>query len=81
MAHPYEVVSVQRTEPPPGADGSDWHRYVITQGINTINGCRQGTIEAVTEAVQEIVVQLNGRRLNSRGRVQLVITPQKKARD
>jgi hypothetical protein len=79
IAQPYEIVSVHRTEPPPGADGSDWHRYVITQGINTINGCRQGTLEAVTEAVEEIVVQLNGRRLNSRGRVQLIMTPKKKA--
>ena len=79
IAHPYEIASVRRAEAPPGADGSDWHRYVITQGINTINGCRQGTLEAVTEAVKEIVVQLNGRRLNSRGRVQLVIAPQKKA--
>ena len=79
MEHPYEIVSVRRAEPPPGADGSDWHRYVITQGINTINGCRQGSLKAVTEAVEEIVVQLNGRRLNSRGRVQLIITPQKKA--
>ena len=81
MEHPYEIVSVRRTEPPPGAEGSDWHRYVITQGINTINGCRQGNLKAVTEAVEEIVVQLNGRRLNSRGRVQLVITPQKKVQN
>ena len=78
MEHPYEIVSVRRAEPPPGAEDSDWHRYVITQGINTIYGCRQGTLEAVTEAVEEIVVQLNGRRLNSRGRVQLIMTPQKK---
>lgn len=77
IAHPYEIVSVRRAEPPPGADGSDWHRYVITQGTNTINGCRQGTLETVREAVEEIVVQLNGRRLNSRGRVHLIIAPKK----
>ncbi len=79
MEHPYEIVSVRRGEPPPGAEGSDWHCYVIRQGINTINGCRQGNLKAVTEAVEEIVAQLNGRRLNSRGRVHLVMTPQKKA--
>jgi hypothetical protein len=75
MEHPYEVVSVRRTEAPAGAEGSDWHHYVITQGINTIHGCRQGSLTAVTEAVEGIVAQLNGRRLNNRGRVHLVMTP------
>lgn len=77
MGQPYEIVSVQRAEPPPGVEGSDWYRYVITQGSNTINGCRQGNLEAVTLAVEEIVVQLNERRLGKRGRVNLVPTPKK----
>ena len=78
MGQPYEIVSVQRAEPPPGVEGSDWYRYVITQGDNTINGCRQGNLKAVTIAVEEIVVQLNERRLGKRGRVNLVPTPKKK---
>ncbi len=78
MGQPYEIVSVQRAEPPPGLEGSDWYRYVITQGSNTINGCRQGNLKAVTIAVEEIVVQLNERRLGKRGRVNLVPTPKKK---
>jgi len=78
MGQPYEIVSVQRAEPPPGVEGSDWYRYVITQGDNTINGCRQGNLKAVTLAVEEIVVQLNERRLGKRGRVNLVPTPKKK---
>ena len=78
MGQPYEIVSVQRAEPPPGLEGSDWYRYVITQGDNTINGCRQGNLKAVTMAVEEIVVQLNERRLGKRGRVNLVPTPKKK---
>ena len=77
MGQPYEIVSVQRAEPPPGVEGSDWYRYVITQVSNTINGCRQGDLEAVTLAVEEIVVQLNERRLGKRGRVNLVPTPKK----
>ena len=77
MGQPYEIVSVQRAEPPPGLEGSDWYRYVITQGSNTINGCRQGNLKAVTLAVEEIVVQLNERRLGKRGRVNLVPTPKK----
>ncbi len=78
MGHPYEIVSVRRAEPPPGAVGSTWYRYVITQGTNTINGCRQGNLKAVTEAVEEIVTQLNERRLLRRGRVGLVMTSKKK---
>ncbi len=77
MGQPYEIVSVQRAEPPPGLEGSNWYRYVITQGSNTINGCRQGNLQAVTLAVEEIVVQLNERRLGKRGRVNLVPTPKK----
>jgi len=78
LGQPYEIVSVQRAEPPPGTEGSVWHRYEITQGANTINGCRQGDLKTVTEAVEEIVTQLNERRLHRRGRVHLVTTPKKK---
>ena len=78
MGHPYEIVSVRRAEPPPGTEGSVWYRYVITQGTNTINGYRQGNLKAVTQAVEEIVTQLNERRLHRRGRVHLVTTPKKK---
>ena len=60
----YEIVSVQRAEPPPGGKGSNWYRYVIAfEGTNTINGYRQGQLRAVTSAVEEIVAQLNERHL------------------
>jgi len=78
MGQPYEIVSVRSTEAPPGMEGSNWHRYVISQGANIINGCRQGNLKTVTEAVEEIVAQLNERRLHKRGRVHLVTTPKKK---
>ena len=49
---------------PPGAEGPYWYRYVIAfEGINNIHGCRQGGLKAVTRAVEEIVAQLNERRL------------------
>lgn len=79
LGQPYEIVSVRRTDPPPGAEGSNWNRYVIAQGSNTINGYRQGNLKAVTTAVEEIVVQLNERRLGKRGRVHLTPSPKKKA--
>ena len=82
MTQAYEIVSVRRTEPPPGGEGSNWYRYVIAfEGTNTIHGCRQGGLKAVTRAVEEIVAQLNERQLRQsvkRGRVDLVWPPKKK---
>ncbi len=82
LEQPYEVVSVRRAKPPPGAEGSNWHRYVIAfKGTNTIHGCRQGGLKAVTRAVEEIVAQLNerhSRHLTKPGRVNLVWPRKKK---
>lgn len=69
MGQFYEIVSIQRAEPPPGAEGSNWYRYVIAfEGTESIHGCRQGTRKAVTSAVDEIIVQLNERHSKKRGR-------------
>ena len=76
MERPYEIVSIQRAEAPPGTEGSYWYRYVIAfNGSNTIHGCRRGGLKAVTMAVEEIVVQLNERvvHLNKPRRVHLVL--------
>ncbi len=82
MGQPYQIVSVRRAEPPPGAEGSDWHRYVIAfEGTDTISGCREGQLKAVTREVEEIVAQLNERQLKQSGksgRVHLVWPPKKK---
>jgi len=64
MAQPYEIVSVRRVAPPPGGKGSNWYRYVIAfESTNTVHGCRQGGLKAVTREVEEIVAQLNERHL------------------
>ncbi len=80
MAQPYQIVSVRRAEPPPGGKGPNWYRYVIAfEGTNTIHGCRQGGLKAVTRAVEEIIVKLNERHrvpkyaVRDRGRVNLVL--------
>ena len=74
LGQPYEIVSVQRAEPPPGAEGPNWYSYVIAfEGTNNIHGCRQGGLKAVTRAVEEIVAQLNERHLSKPRRVQLVL--------
>jgi hypothetical protein len=65
----YEIVSIQRAEPPPDAKSSNWYRYVIAfEGNDTIHGCRKGSLKAVTSAVEEIIVQLNERHSKKRGR-------------
>ena len=64
MAQAYEIVSILRAEPPPGGKGSNWYRYVVAfEGTNTVHGCRQGGLKAVTREVEEIVAQLNERHL------------------
>lgn len=74
----YEVVSVRRTAAPSGMRGADWYRYVIAfGGSKSIEGCRQGKLSAVTEAVDDIVAQMNERHRGKRGRVHLVSTPKK----
>jgi hypothetical protein len=79
VEHPYEIVSVRRAKAPPGGKGSNWYRYVIAfEGTNTIHGCRQGSLMAVTTAVEEIVAKMNERHLGKLGRVNLIPTPKKK---
>lgn len=74
-ADPYRLVSVLAAPTPSGATGSSWHRYEIRQGFNRIVGYRQGAVEAVTTAIEALVVQLNERRIYSRGRVHIALTP------
>jgi hypothetical protein len=59
---PFRLVSIERTEPPSGAAGKNWHRYTIRQGANAINGYLQGTAAGVKHAAEQIVGQLNERR-------------------
>lgn len=74
---PYKLVSVGRADSPSGAEGSDWHCYVIRQGSNEIRGYRQGTSAAVTSAVEQIVIQLNDRRSNRGRRTHIVLSGRK----
>jgi len=75
----YEIISVRRAEPPSGMEGSNWYQYEISfEGSNTLQGYQQGSLRAVTEAVEKFVAQLNERHLGKRGRVNLVPTPKQK---
>ncbi len=78
MEDPFQIVSVRPAKPPLDGQGSDWCCYIIAQGTNTICGYRQGKLGVVTSAVEEIVTQLNERRIGKRGRVHLVMPTWKK---
>lgn len=75
---PFTLTSILKERPLTGTDGSDWHRYVITQGGNTIVGHRQGSTSSVRLAVEEIVERLNERRLAKQSRVHLVLSTSKR---
>jgi hypothetical protein len=68
---PFELRSVNKSEPPTGSHGSDWVRYEIGQGSNLITGYRQGSIASIKRVAEEIIIGLNERRSPKRGRVQL----------
>ena len=76
----YEVVSIKRADPPHGLEGANWYHYVISFGGNdNIQGYRHGSLKVVTDAVDDVVSQLNDRHRGKHGRVHLVPTPKKVA--
>ena len=58
---PFKLESIAKTAAPGGAEGM-WHRYVISQGTNTIEGVRAGTHAEVTTLLNDMVERLNERR-------------------
>jgi len=68
---PFELISVEKSDPPDGGQGTDWVHYRIVQGPNTIQGYRRGSVASARKAAKEIVANLNERRSPKRGRVQL----------
>ncbi len=74
----FGIASVKPVDTPPGMDGSRWHCYIIEQGDNSIRGYRQGSIDTVTRAVEEMVFRLNERRRGKFGRVHLTMSSQGK---
>lgn len=73
---PYRLHSIAKAASPIEGGPSNWYRYEIIQGGNTIVGHRSGGLKAVTSAVEDIVDRLNERRGGKTGRVQL--TPSRK---
>jgi hypothetical protein len=57
---PFRVESIVQAAAPDGSDGI-WHRYVISQGTNSITGLRAGTHAEVASLLDEMVDRLNER--------------------
>jgi hypothetical protein len=57
----YQVVTVEKTEPPVGIDSGDWYQYVIALEEETIVGSRRGTLKQVTEYANECAENLSSR--------------------
>ena len=70
----YEIELIEPTDTPPDMEGGGWHRYVIGLGETRISGFQRGSLDEVTQSVQETVARLNERRLGKRGRVHLDMT-------
>jgi hypothetical protein len=77
---PFKLTSILKERSPAGAEGIDWHRYVITQGGNTIVGHRQGSTSSVKLDVEGIVLHLNERRVGKLSRALVSSHPYRKNR-
>ncbi|GFE80664.1 hypothetical protein GCM10011487_26640 [Steroidobacter agaridevorans] len=62
---PFRIEEIVRAPAPDGSD-SLWHRYVISQGTNTIDGLRAGKHVDVLSQVEAMVERLNQRRMGKR---------------
>lgn len=67
VEQPFLVAEIIRTPAPDGSD-SMWHRYVISQGTNTITGMRAGRHADVTLQVESMVERLNLRRAGKKAK-------------
>jgi hypothetical protein len=74
---PFRIESTRKVSAPDGAEG-EWYGYVISRGsgANAVVGRRQGSLESVTAALEDVVERMNLRRTGKAGRVHL--TPSRK---
>lgn len=60
LAEPFRIDSIVEAPAPKGCEGV-WHRYVIVQGTNRIDGLRAGPCSEVSLHVEGVVARLNDR--------------------
>lgn len=59
----FSVTKIEKIDPPEGMPEGEWYHYVIGRGSSEIQGKRPGTLESVTEHVEEFIENLNRRAL------------------
>lgn len=57
----FTVTSIEKTDPPPGAQGGEWYEYVVGTGTSAITGRRSGSRKEVAKYVEEYAGNLNQR--------------------
>ena len=57
----YRVESIEKTEPPSGMPGDNWHRYVIGRGSSKIEGLKPGSMSDVRQHAEAVADDLNER--------------------
>jgi hypothetical protein len=58
----FPITSIEKTDAPGGGEvDGEWYEYVIGKGSSSIKGKRSGTLQAVTEYVEEYAENLNQR--------------------
>jgi hypothetical protein len=55
----FELVSVEKIDPPVGLEGDDWYRYVIERAETRIVGTRRGTAQEVSVHARDYAADLN----------------------
>ena len=59
----FELVTLEKTQPPVNGDTGSWYRYVIANKITEVSGHRRGSKREVTEFVVSNIKRLNARHL------------------
>lgn len=62
----YEVTSCEKADPPSGAEGKNWYRYVVDNGRSEITAYCQGTKKQVIAHTSDFVEKLNARLSSTR---------------
>ena len=57
----YFVELVEKTSPPEGMAGDNWHSYIIGNGSSIIEGKKPGSLKSVKLHAQSVVDDLNSR--------------------
>ena len=65
MSNPYNVLSIEKINPPEGTEGKNWYQYTIGRNKNprdrrsVITGSRRGSLKQVTLYAEEFANSLN----------------------